>query len=209
MIDQYQADKGKYPASLEALVERRLPAHDPEGPDDAARRTGRRCRPSPTPTTPAPSPAIYDVKSASAATSLAGDPVQRMVKDRRRRAAIVRRLWPWRWRPGRGLARRPRARSPARGRAPRAAPAAGAAELPRIDLARLDATRRGDRTAGAARRRSSSARRPRRRRPPTAAPAPPPPASAARRRRTRPSRTPPPVPPLSVKYIGAVETRGA
>ena len=32
-IDQYYADKGKYPASLDALVTRRLPAQDSRGSD--------------------------------------------------------------------------------------------------------------------------------------------------------------------------------
>ena len=57
-IDQYYADKAKYPASLDALVARRLPAHDPEGSVHATRPTpGRRCRPSPIRTTRPPSPA--------------------------------------------------------------------------------------------------------------------------------------------------------
>ena len=71
VIDQYYVDKGKYPASLEALVEegylRRLP-DDPitRAPDwvtvPAEPEAGR----------PGEEPGIYDVKSASTETSLSG-----------------------------------------------------------------------------------------------------------------------------------------
>jgi general secretion pathway protein G len=71
LIDQYYADKGRYPASLEALVQdgylRTIPA-DPitRGPDWEVVYA------EPDPERPGEQPGIYDVKSASTETSLAG-----------------------------------------------------------------------------------------------------------------------------------------
>jgi general secretion pathway protein G len=73
LIDQYQADKGKYPASLDALVEdgylRRLP-EDPftKAPDWEVVNA------EPEPDRPGDPPGIYDVKSASPQLSLGGTP---------------------------------------------------------------------------------------------------------------------------------------
>jgi general secretion pathway protein G len=72
-IDQYQADKGKYPASLEALVEdgylRKLPVDPITGAADWVPVMAE-----PDPDNPAEAPGVYDVKSASPALSLSGTP---------------------------------------------------------------------------------------------------------------------------------------
>jgi general secretion pathway protein G len=72
LIDQYYADKGKYPATLEALVEdgymRALPA------DPITRQVDWvvvEAEPEPDSTEPA---GVYDLHSASEGTSLAGTP---------------------------------------------------------------------------------------------------------------------------------------
>jgi general secretion pathway protein G len=72
-IDQYYADKGKYPASLDALVSdgylRNIPA------DPMTQAADWDVVPAdPDPDNPADDPGIYDVKSKSQATSLAGTP---------------------------------------------------------------------------------------------------------------------------------------
>ncbi len=73
IIDQYYVDKGKYPASLEALVEegylRRLPADPMTNAADWVVVPAE-----PDPDNPAEQPGIYDVHSASTATSLGGTP---------------------------------------------------------------------------------------------------------------------------------------
>ena len=75
VIDQYYADKGKYPASLEALVDDGYLRTSSQGPDHPGAATGSRCRRSPTPTGPASQAAgVVDVKSASEGISLAGTP---------------------------------------------------------------------------------------------------------------------------------------
>lgn len=73
LIDQYQADKGKYPATLEALVEdgylRKIPPDSVTGQLD--------WQPIPAeldPDNPGEAPGIYDVKSSSTETSLSGTP---------------------------------------------------------------------------------------------------------------------------------------
>lgn len=73
LVDQYYADKGRYPASLEALVQdgylRTVPV-DPmtRAPDWEAVYA------EPDPERPGEQPGVYDVKSASTETSLAGTP---------------------------------------------------------------------------------------------------------------------------------------
>jgi general secretion pathway protein G len=73
LIDQYQADKGKYPASLEALVQegylRRLP-EDPftKLPDWQV------VYEEPDPDRPGEAPGVFDVKSSSETVSLLGTP---------------------------------------------------------------------------------------------------------------------------------------
>jgi general secretion pathway protein G len=73
LIDQYYVDKGKYPASLEALVEegylRRLPD------DPITRATDWVTVPAEQDADrPGEEPGIYDVKSASTEASLSGTP---------------------------------------------------------------------------------------------------------------------------------------
>jgi general secretion pathway protein G len=73
LIDQYYADKGKYPASLQALVEegylRKLPLDPFTGQADWEEVPAE-----PDPDNPADAPGVYDVHSASTATSLRGTP---------------------------------------------------------------------------------------------------------------------------------------
>ena len=74
-IDQYYADKGKYPASLDALVSDGYLRKLPEDPFTKSPTPGRRpCRPSPIRTIPAAEPGIYDVKSGAEGTALDGTP---------------------------------------------------------------------------------------------------------------------------------------
>jgi len=73
VIDQYYADKGKYPASLDALVDegylRKVP------PDPITGSADWETVPSEQdPDNPNEIPGVYDVKSASTATSLSGTP---------------------------------------------------------------------------------------------------------------------------------------
>lgn len=73
MIDQYYADKGKYPESLEALVTdgylRTVPA------DPMTQAADWTVVPAdPDPDNPAVEPGIYDVKSNSPALSMVGTP---------------------------------------------------------------------------------------------------------------------------------------
>jgi general secretion pathway protein G len=72
-IDQYYADKGKYPPSLDALVEegylRKLPADPITGAPDWEVVPSEQ-----DPDNPSDTPGVYDVKSASTATSQSGTP---------------------------------------------------------------------------------------------------------------------------------------
>ena len=79
LIDQYQADKGKYPASLEALVQEGYLRQDPRGPHHAGRRLAGRVRGA----RPRPSgggPGVFDVKSTSGRRLAGRDALQRMVR---------------------------------------------------------------------------------------------------------------------------------
>ena len=73
VIDQFYADKGRYPASLDEIKEqgylRRIPADPITGAPD-----WEVVYAEPDPDNPAEQPGIYDVKSASTATSLKGTP---------------------------------------------------------------------------------------------------------------------------------------
>ena len=73
LIDQYYADKGKYPASLETLVEegylRKLPKDPMTGQPDWQTELAEM-----DPDNPGEAPGIYNVKSASPESSLAGTP---------------------------------------------------------------------------------------------------------------------------------------
>jgi len=72
-IDQYYIDKGKYPASLDALVEegylRKIPVDPITQQADWEAVLGE-----PDPDRPGEPPGIYDVKSASTMPSLSGTP---------------------------------------------------------------------------------------------------------------------------------------
>jgi general secretion pathway protein G len=72
-IDQYQADKGRYPASLEALVEdgylRRLQADPMTGAADWEAIFAES-----DPDNPGESPGVYDIRSASTGLSISGEP---------------------------------------------------------------------------------------------------------------------------------------
>ena len=73
VIDQYYADKGKYPASLDALVEegylRKVPADPITGAADWEVVYAEQ-----SPDNPAETPGVFDVKSASTSASAAGTP---------------------------------------------------------------------------------------------------------------------------------------
>lgn len=73
VIDQYYADKGKYPGSLDALVDegylRKVPADPMTGAADWEVVLSEI-----DPDNPSDTPGVYDVKSASAATSQSGTP---------------------------------------------------------------------------------------------------------------------------------------
>ena len=72
-IDQYYADKGKYPASLDTLVDegylRKIPADPITGAPDWEVVLSEQDQDNPSDT-----PGVYDVKSASTASSQAGTP---------------------------------------------------------------------------------------------------------------------------------------
>lgn len=73
LIDQYQIDKGHYPASLQALVDDGYLRSLPIDPITRA-ADWETVAADPDPANPAEQPGIYDVKSASTATSLSGTP---------------------------------------------------------------------------------------------------------------------------------------
>lgn len=73
LIDQYYADKGRYPASLQTLVDegylRKLPA-DPMTASDTWEEVPAELDPD----NPGEPPGVYDVHSTSTVTSMAGTP---------------------------------------------------------------------------------------------------------------------------------------
>ena len=73
LIDQYQADKGKYPSSLESLVEegylRKMPIDPITGQAD-----WQTVLAEPDPDNPGEAAGVYDVKSSSSELSLSGTP---------------------------------------------------------------------------------------------------------------------------------------
>ena len=73
LIDQYQADKGRYPPSLEALVDegylRRMPVDPITGLAD-----WQVVLAEPDPDNPGEAPGVYDVRSGSPDVSLGGSP---------------------------------------------------------------------------------------------------------------------------------------
>jgi general secretion pathway protein G len=70
-IDQYYADKGEYPASLEALVSEGYMRKLPEDPFTRA-ADWQTLPAEPNPSRPTAEPGVYDVKSSSQDTALDG-----------------------------------------------------------------------------------------------------------------------------------------
>lgn len=71
-IDQYYADKGEYPASLDALVSDGYMREIPTDPLTRSRDTWQTILAEPDPNNPTATIGIYDVKSGSDATALSG-----------------------------------------------------------------------------------------------------------------------------------------
>lgn len=71
-IDQYYADKGKYPASLDSLVSDGYMRAIPEDPITKSRDTWQTVPAEPDPANPSSDPGIYAVKSGAQGTALDG-----------------------------------------------------------------------------------------------------------------------------------------
>ena len=71
-IDQYYADKGKYPASLDALVSEQYLRRIPEDPFTKSSDTWVTVPAEPDPGNPSADPGIYDVKSGAQGQALDG-----------------------------------------------------------------------------------------------------------------------------------------
>jgi general secretion pathway protein G len=71
-IDQYYADKGKYPASLDALVSEGYLRKIPDDPVTRSADTWQTTPAEPDPSNPSAEPGIYDVKSGATGTALDG-----------------------------------------------------------------------------------------------------------------------------------------
>lgn len=71
-IDQYYADKGKYPASLDALVTDHYLRKMPEDPFTKSADTWQTVPAEPDPSNPSAEPGIYDVKSGAQGQGLNG-----------------------------------------------------------------------------------------------------------------------------------------
>ena len=71
-IDQYNADTGKYPPSLGALVEGKYLRAIPKDPFTNSSDTWQTTPAEPDPANPSAEPGIYDVKSGSDGTALDG-----------------------------------------------------------------------------------------------------------------------------------------
>jgi general secretion pathway protein G len=71
-IDQYYADKQKYPQSLQDLVSEGYLREIPKDPITDSRDTWTTVPAEPDPNNPAAEPGVYDVKSGSEATSMEG-----------------------------------------------------------------------------------------------------------------------------------------
>src|SRR3954470_20485456 len=71
-IDQYYADKAKYPASLDALVTDGYMRKIPEDPITKSADTWATVPAEPDPANPSAEPGIYDVKSGATGTALDG-----------------------------------------------------------------------------------------------------------------------------------------
>jgi general secretion pathway protein G len=71
-IDQYYADKGKYPSSLDTLVSDGYMRKIPEDPITKSADTWQTEPAEPDPTNPSAEPGIYNVKSGATGTALDG-----------------------------------------------------------------------------------------------------------------------------------------
>lgn len=71
-IDQYDADKAKYPASLDALVSEGYLRQVPKDPITTSADTWQAIPSEPDPANPEAEPGIFDVKSGAEGTSLDG-----------------------------------------------------------------------------------------------------------------------------------------
>ena len=71
-IDQYYADKGKYPSSLDALVSEQYLRKIPEDPFTKSADTWQTIPAEPDPGNPSAEPGIYDVKSGAPGQALDG-----------------------------------------------------------------------------------------------------------------------------------------
>ena len=71
-IDQYYADKNKYPASLDALVQDKYLRSVPVDPFTQSADTWQTTTSEPEPGNPSAEPGIYDVKSGSEGTAMDG-----------------------------------------------------------------------------------------------------------------------------------------
>jgi general secretion pathway protein G len=71
-IDQYYADKGKYPASLDALVSEQYLRRIPEDPFTKSADTWITVPAEPDPGNPSADPGIYDIKSGAQGQALDG-----------------------------------------------------------------------------------------------------------------------------------------
>ena len=71
-IDQYYADKGKYPASIDSLVSDGYLRAIPEDPITRSRDSWQTVPAEPDPSNPSAEPGIYDVKSGAQGQALDG-----------------------------------------------------------------------------------------------------------------------------------------
>lgn len=72
VIDQYYADKGKYPSSLDALVSDGYMRRIPEDPFTKSADSWTTVPAEPDPNNPSAEPGVYDVKSGAQGTALDG-----------------------------------------------------------------------------------------------------------------------------------------
>ena len=71
-IDQYYADKGKYPSALDSLVSDGYMRRIPEDPFTKSADSWQTVPAEPDPNNPSGEPGVYDVKSGAQGTSLDG-----------------------------------------------------------------------------------------------------------------------------------------
>jgi len=71
-IDQYYADKGSYPSTLDSLVSDGYLRKVPDDPFTKSNSTWQTVPAEPDPSNPTVEPGVYDVKSGSDATALDG-----------------------------------------------------------------------------------------------------------------------------------------